>query len=404
MQPHLSFPGFSGKRIHLGVTGSIAAYKALDLLRQFTAAGASVGVTLTSSAQQFVTPLAFRALGAEPLYSSLFDVRAPLVHLAPGQQAELLVIAPATANIIAKIAHGMCDDLLTTQILAFDGPLVVAPGMNQRMWNAQATQTNWNTLKTRGVHCIEPEHGPMACGEEGKGRLPCLETIMLQALKALSPQDLSGRRVLVSFGPTIEPWDPARFWSNPSTGTMGGALAVAAWLRGGEVTAVHGPVDLWLPEPIRRIPVTTALQMNEACMQLWPDMDVACMAAAVSDFSPVPHGTAKFKKTGAAKDRLNIEFTPNPDILAEMGRRRTEQQRLIGFAAETEQLEDNARSKLRAKNLDLVMANRIGVPGSGFASATNEVLVLDRTGRTEQWPILPKTEIAWRLWDRISTL
>jgi phosphopantothenoylcysteine decarboxylase / phosphopantothenate---cysteine ligase len=404
MQPHLAFSGFGGKRVHLGVTGSIAAYKALDLLRLLTASGVSTGVTLTGSAQQFVTPLAFRALGAEPVCGPLFDPRTPFVHLEPGQQAGAIVVAPATANCIAKVAHGLCDDLLSTQILAFQGPVIIAPGMNPRMWNARATQENWKTLKVRGVHCIEPEHGALACGEEGTGRLPRLETILLHVLRALAPQDFAGRRVLVSFGPTREPWDPARFWSNPSTGIMGGALAVAAWLRGAEVTAVHGPVDLWLPDPIRRVPVTSAIEMHAACMRLWPEMDVACMAAAVSDFSPVPHGSSKFKKRDLHERTLCIEFAPNPDILADMGRSKTAEQRLIGFAAETDQLEDNARSKLHAKNLDLIVANPISVPGVGFASPNNEVFVLDSKDHAEQWPTLPKTEVAWRLWNRIASL
>jgi phosphopantothenoylcysteine decarboxylase / phosphopantothenate---cysteine ligase len=404
MQAHLTFSGFKDKRVHLGVTGSIAAYKALDLLRLLTAAGASVGATLTRSAQQFVSPLSFRALGAEPVHDRMFDTRIPFVHLGPSMQADAFVVAPASANIIAKAAHGMADDLLSTQLLAFTGPLLFAPSMNHRMWSSPATQENWETLKARGAVGLEPEHGPMACGEEGRGRLPSVENIALHALKSLSPQDLENRRVLVCFGPTREFWDPARFWTNPSSGTMGAALAVSAWLRGAEVTAIHGPVDLWLPDTVHRVPVISASEMREACLRTWPETDIACMVAAVSDFSPVPHGSLKFKKGSVPQGSLRIEFTATPDILAEMGRTKTGSQKLIGFAAETDRLEANARSKLLGKNLDLIVANRIGQPESGFGAATNEVFVLDSLERAEQWPKLPKTEVAWRLWNRIAGL
>jgi phosphopantothenoylcysteine decarboxylase / phosphopantothenate---cysteine ligase len=404
MQPHLHFTGFDGKRVHLGVTGSIAAYKSLDLLRMLTAAGIAVGVTLTRAAHQFVTPLSFSALGADPVNASLFDPGTPFVHLDPGQRADAFLVAPATANIIAKTATGICDDLLSTQLLAFRGTVLIAPAMNQRMWNAPATQENWKRLGERRIVRIDPAHGPMACGEEGSGRLAPLDEIALHTLKALSPQDLSGRRVLVSLGPTREHWDPARFWSNPSTGTMGGAIALAAWLRGALVTVVRGPVELWFPDPIAQVEVTTAREMHQACLSLWAETDIACMTAAVCDFAPVPHGPTKFKKASLGQKQLSIAFNRNKDILSEMGASKTAAQLLIGFAAETDDIEANARAKLAGKRLDFVVANQIGKAGAGFASLTNEVLVIDASGRAEQWPSLPKTQIAQRLWDRVATL
>jgi phosphopantothenoylcysteine decarboxylase / phosphopantothenate---cysteine ligase len=404
MQPHLNFTGFEAKRVQLGVTGSIAAYKSLDLMRMLTGAGVTVGVTLTRAAHQFVTPLSFSALGAVPVHASLFDTTTPFVHLEPGQSADAFLVAPATANTVAKIAAGICDDLLTTQLLAFRGPVLIAPAMNQRMWSAPATQENWTRLGDRGIVRIEPAHGQMACGEEGSGRLAALDAIFLHTLKALSTQDLSGRRILVTLGPTREYWDPARFWSNPSTGTMGGAVAVAAWLRGAKVTVVRGPVDLWFPDSIEQVKVTTGREMHQACLSLWPEADIACMTSAVSDFAPVPHGPAKFKKASLGQQELSIAFTPNKDILADMGSSKTAGQFLIGFAAETDDIEANARAKLDSKRLDLIVANPIGQAGAGFASLTNEVLVIDDRGRAEQWPSLPKTQIAQRIWDRVAAL
>lgn len=397
MQSHLAFTGFLGKRLHMGVCGSIAAYKALELMRMIQGSGAHVSATLTASARQFVTGLSFEALGAAPVYGEMFDTRdAVFGHLDPGQDAHALLIAPATANTLAKLAHGMADDMLSTQALAFQGPVVVAPAMNPRLWDATATRENWDALKRRGYVCLEPGSGDMACGEEGKGRLPRLEAIYSETLKALSEQDLAGKKVLLTLGPTREHFDCVRYWSNPSSGAMGASIAMAAWLRGADVAAVCGPVDMWLPDGIQRIEVTTARQMHEACMDMVPDIDVACCTAAVADYRPANTVDGKFKKESGG---LEVQFDANPDILRAMGEAKKKTQFFIGFAAESGDLAANAQGKLERKNLDMIVANDVTEAGCGFGSATNGVTVLDAKGRIETWPVLPKTEVAWRIWD-----
>jgi len=403
MQAHLVFPLFLGRRIHLGVTGSIAAYKALELLRLLQESQAAVSVTLTASAREFVTPLSFRSLGAEPVHGDMFPAERDLYgHLAPGRKAEALVVAPATANLLAKMAHGLADDMLSCQLLSFPGPVVLAPAMNFRMWTAAATQANVAALRERGHVFVDPESGHLACGDEGAGRLARLEAIALAALKRLAPQDLAGQTVLLTLGPTREFWDPARFWSNPSTGTMGAALAVAAWLRGARVLVVRGPVSPWLPEEIEVHDVVSALEMRDACQDLWPGADVGCFTAAVADLRPEPHGPDKWKKT-AAND-LRLRFLRNPDIIANCAEARRPGQRIIGFAAETGDLPRLAQDKLHRKGMDMIVGNLVGRPDSGFAATTNRVVVCDRAGRMEEWPVLPKTEVAWRVWDWLCRL
>ncbi|NJB67977.1 phosphopantothenoylcysteine decarboxylase/phosphopantothenate--cysteine ligase [Desulfobaculum xiamenense] len=403
MYPHLAFSGLRGRRVHVGVCGSVAAFKTLELIRDLGRCGVHVGATLTEGAQRFVTPLSFEALGAVPVYGGVHDVASGTFgHLEPGQDAHAFAVAPATANMLAKLACGLADDMLSCQALAFPGPIVIAPAMNPRMWNAAATRENWQKLKDRGNICIEPGCGEMACGDEGRGRFPAIETIHLEILRALSPQDMRGRKVLVTLGPTREYFDAVRFWSNPSTGTMGASIAVAAWLRGAEVTAVCGPTSLWLPEGIRRIDVTTAREMFEAATAAWPDCDTGCLTAAVADFRPVPFGTGKFKKEGSTG--LEVRFENNPDILFSLGQNKREGQRLIGFAAEAADLEANAQGKLRRKNLDMIIGNDVTKAGSGFGTTTNAVVVHDATGRTECWDTMPKPDVAWRIWDWMLAL
>ena len=394
---HYQFDTFHGKRIHLGVTGSIAAFKALDLTRAFLRMNIQVGVTLTEAARKFVTGLSFGALGADPLFTDMFAEGMNFDHLEPAV-ADAFVVAPATANILAKMAHGLADDLLSCQLLAYPGPVIVAPAMNPRMWSAPATRHNWTVLGERGVRRIEPDCGPVACGDTGQGRLAPLEDIFVQTLAALSPQDLKGKKIMLTLGPTREYFDRARFWSNPSTGTMGACLAVSAAMRGAEVTAITGPVDIALPPMIRRISVGTAREMFEAASDVFPSQDIGCFTAAVADFRPPVSPTGKFKKGGAP---LSLTFEPNPDILATLSTGKRPEQVTIGFAAEAQDLEQNAASKLARKNLDLIVANPIDEVGAGFAAATNRVLLLDRFGRKESWPQLQKTEIAWRIWDWI---
>jgi phosphopantothenoylcysteine decarboxylase/phosphopantothenate--cysteine ligase len=324
-------------------------------------------------------------------------------HLAPGRDADCLLIAPATADLLARMAHGLASDMLACQALAFQGPVVVAPAMNPAMWAAPATQDNWRTLLHRGVVGVPPERGEAACGDTGRGRLARLEAVLAPTLRTLAPNDLEGRKILITLGPTREWFDSARYWSNPSTGRMGACLAMAAWLRSAEVTAVCGPHDFWLPDGIRRIDVDTAVQMDEVCRDLWPDMDAGCLTAAVADYRPEPCAQAKLKKRDAP-DGFDLRFTPNPDILQGLGRNKKTGQVLVGFAAEAQNLEDNAAAKLESKNLDMIAANRVGGADSGFAAPTNEILLLDRAGRRERWPVLPKTEAAWRIWDALLQL
>lgn len=405
MQVHFRFAGFMGKRVHLGVTGSIAAYKALDILRAIQEADCMVSATLTEGCTRFVSRLSFEALGASPVYGAMFDGSANsdtvFDHLEPGQSADAMVIAPASATTMARLACGLADDMLSCQALAFPGPKIVAPAMNPRMWAAPATRRNWQILDELGYIRIEPDCGNVACGDTGSGRLAPLEEIYTATLKAISPQDLAGRKVVVTLGPTRESWDAVRFWSNPSSGTMGACMAMAAHLRGADVTVVSGPTGLTFPRGINVVAVQTAQQMFEAATDLWPGMDMGCATAAVADFRPVPFGDTKFKKSDTDGQKLLVEFTPNPDILKTLGETKTKGQKLIGFAAETGDLKQEAERKLKSKHLDLLAANDISMEGSGFGTGTNRMYVLDAAGRQESWPQLPKTEVAWRLWDHL---
>jgi len=397
---HYLFDTFRGERVHLGVCGSVAAYKALELTRALVHLEMPVEVTLTTAATQFVTPMAFRAVGVAAVHTAPFHLEDPFQHLQPGELARAVAVVPATANILAKMAHGLADDLLSTQLLACPGPVLVAPAMNPRMWQASATQANVQVLRQRGVRFVGPDSGAVACGDMGTGRLAPVEEIFVEILRLIAPQDLAGMRILVTLGPTREYFDPARFWSNPSTGTMGASLAAAAALRGAEVTAVCGPVDIALPRSVRRIDVISAQEMFTAAMDLFPSADMALCTAAVADFRPRRQET-KYKKDGQS---LALTFAPNPDILAAMGKTKAPHQRLLGFAAETGDLAAAAAAKLERKNADLMAANPIGQAEAGFASPTNRMVVVDRSGRTESWPVLPKTEVAWRLLSWLASL
>ncbi len=401
MPSELFFSGFLGKRVHLGVTGSVAAFRTLDIVRTLTSLGVSVSATLTDSARKFVTPLSFEALGADPVYTSMFEAGADIYsHLAPGRTCDCLAVVPATANTMAKMANGLADNMLACQALSFPGPIVLAPAMNPNLWEAPATNDNLTVLQNRGVDVVLPEIGDVACGDTGNGRLASVDEIIARILRAISPKDLAGKRVLLTLGPTREPFDAVRFWTNPSTGHMGSCLAVAAWMRGAEVTAICGPTQFELPLGIEVVKVQTAKQMHEAVMDRWPEADVGCATAAVADFSPVGALQGKFKKEGQDQE-VKFSFSRNPDILFDMGLNKSDQQRLIGFAAETKNLEEQGREKLERKNLDIVVCNNVVSPGSGFVSKTNEVLLLDCAGRMEAWPILPKSEVAWRIWDHL---
>lgn len=394
---HYLFDTFHGKRIQVGVAGSVAAYKALDLIRAFSRLHLQVGVTLTEAAQEFVTPLSFSSLGAEPVHTGLFNSAADFDHLEPGC-ADAFVVAPATANILAKMVHGLADDILSCQLLAYAGPVIAAPAMNPRMWSHRATQYNTRVLRERGVQFVGPECGSVACGDLGTGRLADLDEIFICALAAISPQDLAGKRVMVTLGPTREYFDRARFWSNPSTGLMGACLAVSAALRGAQVTVIHGPVTLGLPKMVTTVPVVSAREMFAAAQDIFPGQDIGCFTAAVADFRPPSCAQGKFKKNGQG---LILSFESNPDILATLSTAKKPHQLTIGFAAEVEDLEGHARGKLDRKQLDLLVANPIDQADAGFGSSTNRVFVCDIHGRQEWWPTLPKPEVAWRIWDWI---
>lgn len=402
MKPHTAFTGFLGKRMHLGISGSIAAYKGLDLLRMFKDSGADVGVTLTDSAQQFITPLSYEALGASPVFSKMYPVGDDVFgHLMPGEACHAFVIAPASATTLARFAHGLADDMLSCQALAFPEKLVIAPAMNPRMWHNAATQENVEKLRRRGHVIVEPGCGRTACMEEGQGRLAPVEDIYLHGLRAMSPQDMAGQTVMITLGPTREKWDGVRFWSNPSSGTMGASFAVAAWLRGADVHAICGAGTPELPSAITRHDVTSAAEMYQAADSLWKDMNIGVFTAAVADYAPVPFGDSKFKKGG---DDLTVSFTRTVDILKTLGNAKRDDQRVIGFAAETDNIHENVKKKLAAKNADIVVGNNVAKSGSGFGSATNEVCIVDRNGRQEDWPVAPKPEVAWRVFDWLLQL
>ena len=402
MKPHTAFTGFLGKRMHLGISGSIAAYKGLDLLRMFKDSGADVGVTLTDSAQQFITPLSYEALGASPVFSKMYPVGDDVFgHLMPGEACHAFVIAPASATTLSRLANGLADDMLSCQALAFPEKLVIAPAMNPRMWHNAATQENVEKLRQRGHIIVEPGCGRTACMEEGQGRLAPVEDIYLHGLRAMSPQDMTGQTVMITLGPTREKWDGVRFWSNPSSGTMGASFAVAAWLRGADVHAICGAGTPELPSAITRHDVTSAAEMYQAADSLWKDMNIGVFTAAVADYAPVPFGDSKFKKGG---DDLTVSFTRTVDILKTLGNAKRDDQRVIGFAAETDNIHENVKKKLAAKNADIVVGNNVAKSGSGFGSATNEVCIVDRNGRQEDWPVAPKPEVAWRVLDWLLQL
>lgn len=403
--PSLYFSTFRGKRLHLGVCGSVAAFAAVDILRSALNLGMEVSACLTESAERFVTPLTFAALGASPVYENMFavDDGRRFAHLEPGCKADAFLIAPASATTLARLACGMANNLLSAQALAFPGPLVLAPAMNPRMWEHPATQANVDTLISRGVHLVEPLMGRVACGESGQGKLASCYDILSALMGALSPKDYLGQTVLVTLGPTQEHFDSVRFWTNASTGFMGSCLVHALHFRGAQVHAVAGPGVPGLPLGVFRHDVTNARQMYEAAADLWPVMDKGVFTAAVADFAPQVHVGGKFKKEGRQQG-FNLAFNSNPDILATLAASASDNQRLLAFAAETNDLEQSVRDKLRRKGAHLMAGNYVGRENSGFGDSKNTVFVRDCHGREEQWPALSKCDVAWGLLDWLSTL
>ncbi len=387
---------FREKTIVLGVTGSIAAYKAVSLARRLMAEGAVVQVVMTQNAQRFVGPLTFKELTGHPVGTDLFAPDAGLPHLALAESADLLVIAPASAHCVAKLAHGLADDLLSTLALAAECPVVVAPAMDGGMWTHPAVRDNVRTLRQRGVTVLEPEVGPLASGRTGKGRLPEEDALLSAIAGALHPiKDFRGRRVLITAGPTQEALDPVRFISNRSSGKMGWALAEAARDRGAAVVLIAGPTSLPPVPNVMVVPVVTAEDMRKEVITRFLDSDVLIMAAAVADFRPASPARGKIPK-GRGTRALALE--PTPDILMDLPPRRAGQL-VVGFAAETGDLVERARAKLRRKALDMIVANNVTEPGAGFGAETNRATLLDRAGRCDALPLMSKLELAHRILD-----
>jgi phosphopantothenoylcysteine decarboxylase/phosphopantothenate--cysteine ligase len=388
-----------GKEIVLGVCGGIAAYKSAELLRLLIKDGAGVRVVMTRAATAFVAPMTFEALSARPVMTSLFeDAGGEIRHISWAREADAVVIAPATANIIARMAHGFADDPLTTMILAVDAPVLIAPSMNPRMYQNPVTRENLRSLKGFGFHVMEPESGPVACGDEGAGRLPAPEAICEHVRRLVLPRDLAGESFLITAGPTQEPIDPVRFLSNPSSGKMGYALAKAARRRGANVVLISGPVSIDAPIDVGLIRVRTAQEMKEAVLSRFDSASIVIKAAAVSDYRPVNVSDHKIKK---ADESLALELSRTPDILRRLGKIKGDRL-LVGFAAETEDLVKNAETKLKEKNLDMIVANNVQMSDSGFGVDTNRVTLIFADARQESLSLMSKDDLADLILDRVK--
>jgi len=392
----------TGKTIILGVTGGIAAYKAAEIVRLLVKDGATVRAIMTKNAQEFITPLTLQTLSGNPVSTETFSLtqESEIGHIRLADSADLILIAPATANVIAKLAHGLADDLLTTVLLATTAPVLVAPAMNVHMYAHALVQENMRKLASLGYGFVEPAEGFLACGYEGKGRLADPEDIVEEARAMLTKKDLRDERIIVTAGPNAEPIDPVRFITNRSTGKMGFAMARVAWRRGAEVTLVSGPTALTPPRGVRFCPIRTAREMRQAVWEHYPQATMVISAAAVADYRPAQVAPQKLKKR---EGNFTIELTRNPDILAELGRQKGHRL-LVGFATETEEVLSNAVRKLRGKNLDLIVANDVTQEGAGFAHDTNIVTLIDRSEQIETLPLMSKDEVAYAVYDRLLTL
>ena len=384
----------------LGVSGGIAAYKAALVARLLEGAGAEVSVVLTENATRFIGPDTFSALTREPVFSSLWERPGEVLHVRLAHEADVAVVAPATANVIAKLAHGLSDDLLSATLLESSSPLVVAPAMHTGMWEHPATRANVAMLRERGAHIVGPASGPLAHGDEGMGRLAEPEDIVAAVRAALAPQDLTGRRILITAGPTHEPIDPVRFLGNRSSGRMGVAIAAEAISRGATVSLVFGPGTVAPPAGAEVVPVETAEEMRDAVLAAIDGVDAVVMAAAVADFRPKQIAGSKLKKDAGAPELI---LEPTPDILAEVGERER-RPLLVGFAAETDDLEASGRAKLAAKRLDLIVVNLVGREGTGFGAETNDAMLLAADGDDVPLGRSTKDELARLVVDRVAAL
>jgi phosphopantothenoylcysteine decarboxylase/phosphopantothenate--cysteine ligase len=398
-----TFPcSLQGKNILFGVTGSIAAFKVAGWVHAIAGENGDVNVVMTRSATRFVSSLTFSALSGNQVFTDMFG-EGPgeaMAHISLPRAADVVVIAPATAQTIARLAQGLADDLLCTAVLASQAPVVVCPAMNSNMLEHPVTQRNMQILRELGYHVVEPDSGMLACGEEGAGRLPQWDTVREVLLSLFTDHDLAGQTVLITAGPTREPLDPARYLSNRSSGKMGYALARTAHRRGAQVTLISGPVQLDTPPGVEKVSVMTAREMQEAVVRGAAAVSIIIKAAAVADFRPKNSSQQKMKKAGA---ELHLELTANPDILAELGEKRRVGQVLVGFAAESNDHEAEGRRKLHDKNVDLMVVNDILGDKTGFDVDTNQVTLISRE-RVEPLPLLSKEETANRIWDQVVSL
>ena len=393
----------TGKTVVLAVTGSIAAYKIAGLASMLKKMDCNVHVLMTENATNFINPITFETLTGNKCLIDTFDrnFQFSVEHVSIAKQADVVLVAPASANVIGKFAHGIADDMLSTTLLATRAPVLFAPAMNTAMYENPAVQQNIMELKQRGCLFVEPASGMLACGDTGKGKLADVDIIEQAILDALTQKDMTGMRITVTAGPTREAMDPVRFLSNHSTGKMGYAIARSAKMRGADVTLISGPVALPPVDGVTMVPVTSALDMREAVMQALPESDVVIKAAAVGDYRPAERKTDKIKKHD---DDMSVALVRNPDILAEIGQKRREDQVICGFSMETRDLLENSAKKLQNKNCDVIVANNLKVKGAGFAGDTNVVTLLYRDGTTEPLELMGKDSVADILLDRLLAL
>jgi phosphopantothenoylcysteine decarboxylase / phosphopantothenate---cysteine ligase len=393
--------GLSGKQILLGVTGGIAAYKAVELVRLLKKAGAGVDVAMTEAALRFVGKTTFEVLSENCVITDLWeDSHGSVAHIDVAARCDAAVIAPATANCIAKLAHGLADDALTTTFLAVTAPVMLCPAMNTHMYENIRVQRNLDLLEKDGIHILDPDAGSLACNTVGPGRLPEPGFIFDRICRMLTPKDFAGKNVLVSAGPTLEPIDPVRYVSNHSSGKMGYAVARAAEMRGASVTLVTGPVSLAPPAGVETVPVLTCQDMADAMLSGMDAADIIIQVAAVADFRPDRQKTLKIKKN-SDQDKMTLTLVQNPDILMQMGHRKRPDQFLAGFAAETHDLAANAVKKIEKKNLDMIAANLVGGKDAGFQADTNKVTVFFKDGSCTDIPLMDKQAVAHVLLDTI---
>lgn len=388
-----------GNRVTIGITGGIAAYKICELIRAFAKSGIETQVIMTESASRFVTRETLRVLSRKEVFVDTFEYTSPerVEHITLTEETDLFIVAPASANTIAKMAWGLADNMLTTFFLAYKGETLLCPSMNHKMFSSPQVQENIKRLKSLGIHVLEPESGELACGEEGRGRLPDIGIIFEKAIELLSIKDFEGKRVLVTAGPTREHIDPVRFISNPSSGKMGYALAKAAKRRGADVTLISGPTWLSPPHGVKTVKVTSAQEMCEEVISRVKDADIVIMSAAVADYKPRKQFESKIKKEKGAFSVIELERTP--DIIQKINENRPEGLYLVGFAAETEEVIKNAEEKLKKKNMDMIVAN---LATQAFQKDTNKITIIKRNGEIRYLPEMHKEELADEILDEIA--